>query len=85
MQISILEWFLKANVTLKTGIMAAENSDLPSQDSIIFQNIFKLKIIILICSNICTGFFFYRIFDQINSLGKHKRVLSETFKNLNYY
>ncbi len=30
-QISILEWFLKDHVTLKTGVMAAENSALPSQ------------------------------------------------------
>ncbi len=28
-QINILEWFLKDHVTLKTGIMAAENSALP--------------------------------------------------------
>ncbi len=27
----ILEWFLKDHVTLKTGVMAAENSALPSQ------------------------------------------------------
>ncbi len=30
-QISILKWFMKDHVTLKTGVMAAENSDLPSQ------------------------------------------------------
>ncbi len=29
-QISISEWFLKACVTRKTGVMAAENSALPS-------------------------------------------------------
>ncbi len=31
-QISILEWFLKDHVTLKTGGMSVENSDLPSQE-----------------------------------------------------
>ncbi len=30
-QISILEWFLKDHVTLKTGVMVAENSVLPLQ------------------------------------------------------
>ncbi len=35
-QISILEWFLKNHVTLKTGVMAAENSALPSQKLILF-------------------------------------------------
>ncbi len=29
---SILKWFLKDNVTLKTGAMAAEISALPSQE-----------------------------------------------------
>ncbi len=28
-QISILEWFLKDHVTLKTGVVAADNSVLP--------------------------------------------------------
>ncbi len=32
-QISILEWFLKDHVTLKTGEMATENSVLPSQEN----------------------------------------------------
>ncbi len=31
-QISILEYFLKDHVTLKTGVTAAENSALPSQE-----------------------------------------------------
>ncbi len=31
-QISVLEWFLKNNVTLKSGVMAAENLALLSQD-----------------------------------------------------
>ncbi len=31
-QISILEWFLKHHVTLKTGVMPADNSALPSQE-----------------------------------------------------
>ncbi len=31
-QISISEWFLKNHVTLKTGVTAAENSALPSQE-----------------------------------------------------
>ncbi len=32
-QISILEWFLKDHVTLKTREMATENSVLPSQEN----------------------------------------------------
>ncbi len=32
-QIIILEWFLKDHVTLKTGVMATENSVLPSQEN----------------------------------------------------
>ncbi len=40
-QISILYWFLKDRVTLKTGVMAAENSALPSQEEITFENILK--------------------------------------------
>ncbi len=40
-------------MTLMTGvIMAAENSALPSQEYIIFQNILKLKTVILNCNNI---------------------------------
>ncbi len=31
-QISILEWFLKDHVTLKTGVMTAKNVALPSQE-----------------------------------------------------
>ncbi len=31
-QIDLLEWYLKNHVTLKTGIMTAENSALPSQE-----------------------------------------------------
>ncbi len=31
-QIIILDWFLKDYVTLKTEVMAAENSALPSQE-----------------------------------------------------
>ncbi len=46
--------------------MTAEMSYLPSQDSIKFQNILKLKTIILTCNNIVTGFFLNFIFDQIN-------------------
>ncbi len=46
-QISKMEWFLKDHVTLKTGVMAAEYSVLPSQNdilkSIIIENsYFKL-------------------------------------------
>ncbi len=33
-QNSILEWFLKDHVTQKTGVMAAENSALPSKEYI---------------------------------------------------
>ncbi len=33
-QISVLEWFLKSNVTLKSRVMAAENLALLSQDII---------------------------------------------------
>ncbi len=32
-QISILEWFLKDHVTLKTGVMTAKNVALPSQEN----------------------------------------------------
>ncbi len=35
-EISILEWFLKDFVTLKTGVMAADNSALLLQKYIIF-------------------------------------------------
>ncbi len=35
-QISISEWFQKGHVTLKTGVIAAENSALTSQEKIIF-------------------------------------------------
>ncbi len=31
-KIIILEWFLMDHVTLKTAVMAAENSDFPSQE-----------------------------------------------------
>ncbi len=34
-QIRILEWFLKDHVALKTGVMTAENSALPSQEYIL--------------------------------------------------
>ncbi len=34
-QISMWAWFLKGHVTLKTEVMAAENSALPSQEYII--------------------------------------------------
>ncbi len=36
-QISMSEWFLKDHVTLKTGVLTAENSALPSQESITFE------------------------------------------------
>ncbi len=34
---TILEWFLKDHVTLKTEVMTAENSALPSQQNITFH------------------------------------------------
>ncbi len=34
-KISILEWFLKDHVTLKSQVMTAENSALPSQKLIV--------------------------------------------------
>ncbi len=36
-QISILEWFLKDDVTMETRVMAAENSAFPSQDKLHFK------------------------------------------------
>ncbi len=51
----ILEWFLKDHVTMKTGVMAAENRALPSQ-----EYLFKKK-------NISQYYWFYCIFDQINA------------------
>ncbi len=39
--ISILEWFIKDHVTLKTGVMAAENSAFASHAYITFYNILQ--------------------------------------------
>ncbi len=50
-QISILEWFLKGHVTLKTGVMT--DKDYHHRNKI-HQNIFKQKAVIWNCSNCLT-------------------------------
>ncbi len=42
-QISILKWFLNDHVTLKPGVIAAENSAFASQEYIIFYNNIYVK------------------------------------------
>ncbi len=55
-QLWILELFLKDHVTLKTAVMAFDNSTFPSQEYIYIN-----------CNNISQYNFFYRIFDQRNA------------------
>ncbi len=57
------KWFLKDNVTLKTGVIAAENSALPSQN---IKNI--KKTVILYFTNILQYYCFYCIFDQLDAV-----------------
>ncbi len=55
----ILEWFLNNQVTMKTGVMATENSALPSHKYIKFSNGLKYKTVILHCNNISQYFLFF--------------------------
>ncbi len=58
-QISILEWFLKDNLTVKTGELAAQNL-------FKFENTLQEKTLVLNCNNI-SQYLFYYVFDQINA------------------
>ncbi len=46
-QISVLEWFLKDHVKIKTGVMTPKNSALPSQNKLHKKNNIYIKYILL--------------------------------------
>jgi len=58
-------------VTLKTGVMAAENSNVPSQN-ITFQNIFKFMLFFFL--NVIVHITVFTTF-LLKGLGEHKRLL----------
>ncbi len=62
-------------MTLKTEVMAAENSALPSQIKCILK---QNRFYILIFKNIS----FYCILYQINRLGENKRLISKSKSNM---
>ncbi len=81
--ISILEWFLKDHVILKTEVMAAETSALPSQKWIAFKNILKYKTVILnIFKIIYFKILLFLLYFWSNNcrIGEHN-----TLKNIKYF
>ncbi len=62
-QISIVELILRDHFTLKSGILAGENSALLLQEYFTFYNTFKQKTAILNCDNIVL----FLLFDQVNA------------------
>ncbi len=77
-QISILEWLLKDHVTLKTGVMAAENVALISKEHYMLT-------VILNGNNIWRNYCFYSLFIQINPalVSKMLNTLAVDPKHLN--
>ncbi len=69
-QISILEWFLKDHVTLKTGVMMLKTL-IWTQDYIIFEPILPLKTVTLNCNNI--SLFVLPFLSNKSSLGEQKK------------
>ncbi len=79
-QISIFEsWFLKDHVTLKTAVIDAENSALPSQELIKSIKIYKNKKLIATIFDNNTVINIYSFSDQIN---KRKKNIKTNLKNV---
>ncbi len=82
-QIVTLQWFLKDHVTLKTEVMAVENVALPSQEYILFKNLFKYKT--FSCNNILQYYCLCCIINQTNvdlvsmrDFQKHEKNLKDS-------